>query len=50
MAKLGKPLNLTNDQLDEAAEITEKDLLKTQKRWEKTANRWAKNLLLAEVE
>lgn len=50
MPKLGKALNLTNDQLDEAAEITEEDVKRAQKAWAKSVNRWAKNLLLAEQE
>ncbi len=49
MPKLGPALNLTDKELDEAAEITEEDILKAQERWVKTVGGWAKNLLIAEV-
>ena len=35
MAKLGKPLNLTNKQLDELAEITEEDVERVNEKWAK---------------
>lgn len=50
MAKLGKPLNLTNDELDQLAEITEEDIQRANERWQKTVRAWARNLLLAEPE
>lgn len=45
MPKLGKPLNLTNKQLDEAAIITEEDIIEATKRWSATVPQWARNLL-----
>ena len=49
MAKLGPPLNLTNDQLDELAEITEEDILRVNEKWQKTVPSVIRNLLVAEV-
>ena len=49
MAKLGPPLNLTNDQLDELAEITEEDILRVNEKWQKTVSSVIRNLLVAEV-
>ena len=49
MARLGKPLNLTNKQLDELAEITEEDILRVNKKWQKANPSITKNLLVAEI-
>lgn len=50
MAKLGKPLNLTNAQLDELAEITDEDIERVNRRWQKVVPSAIKNLLVAENE
>lgn len=46
----GKPLDLTDEDLDALAEITEADILRAQQRWQRSADPQYKNLLLAEEE
>lgn len=48
MAKLGKALRLTNDELDELAEITTEDVERVNEEWQKTVHSIARNLLVAE--
>lgn len=46
----GKALHLTDEELTRLAEITDEDIARTNERWQKYANRWARNLLLAEAD
>ena len=48
MPQLGKPILFTNEELEELAEITEKDIGRVQNNWQKTVRPWARNLLVAE--
>ena len=48
MADLGKPLVFTNQELEELAEITEEDILRTNEKWRKWTKPWARNLLTTE--
>lgn len=45
---VGPALNLTDEQLDQLAEITEEDILETNRLWSASVPQWAVNLLLAE--
>ena len=45
---LGKPLELTDDELDQLAEVTEEDIKAAQKFWRQEAPAEYKNLLDAE--
>jgi len=44
---LGKPLNLTNAEIAELAEITEEDIKRVNELWQKYVPSVMKNLLLA---
>jgi len=48
MAQHGPALDLTDEDLERLAEITEQDILTTQQRWARLTDQWATNLLLAE--
>ena len=52
MAKvpLGKTLELTEEEIEFFAEVTEEDIIQTQNAWRLTVSMWAKNLLLATEE
>lgn len=43
---MGPSLNLSDEELDRLAEITEADIIATQREWERAVERWAVNLLL----
>ena len=44
----GEPLDLTDEDLDALAEITEADILRAQQRWQRSVDKRYKNLLLAD--
>lgn len=44
----GKPLDLTDAELDRLAEVTDEDIERTFEKWQKYAPRWARNILVAE--
>jgi hypothetical protein len=48
MAKLGKALRLTNEELDEAAEITTEDVERVNEEWQKKVHAIMRNALVAE--
>lgn len=48
MANLGKPLQLTNEQIAEAAVITDEDVDRVNAKWMAVVPSAIKNLLLAE--
>ena len=50
MPKLGKPLNLTNKQLEKLAEVTTEDVERVNKKWVFLSVSVLKNLLIAEKE
>lgn len=45
---LGRPLQLSDDDLDKLAEITEADALRTEAKWEELVSKKFVNLLLAD--
>ena len=47
---LGPALNLSDEELDRLAEITQLDIMLVNAKWVEIAPSWAKNLLLAEEE
>ena len=47
MPKLGPALVLTDEELEELAEIDDEDILRVNAKWRKWVDRWAANLLLA---
>ena len=48
MANLGKPLELTNEEIAELAEITDEDVTRVNADWMRIVPSAIKNLLLAE--